>query len=195
MYIDRKPTLFVWPIQLPSSLFSWEKMRPYITTELRCCRKFDDWQQRQLLAYLRGYFRGGGSKLASHFFSLAVRQLRNVFVESTDYSAVDIDGGDIETVASFNLIELGDMSSQVFVVLTQYRQKMMLNQDATDIRRWLTQSNDEQVPVNEFYKFINTTDRYLTSSKGLKQLETELLCWLAIEWLQELDLSEGLIEL
>jgi hypothetical protein len=124
-----------------------------------------------------------------------VRQLRNVFVESTDYSAVDIDGGDIETVASFNLIELGDMSSQVFVVLTQYRQKMMLNQDATDIRRWLTQSNDEQVPVNEFYKFINTTDRYLTSSKGLKQLETELLCWLAIEWLQELDLSEGLIEL
>lgn len=170
-------------------------MRPYIVTELRHIRTFDEWQQRQLLSYLRGYFRGGGSKLASHFFNLAVRQLRSVFVESTDYSAIDLDGGGIETVASFKLIESGDMSSQVFVVLAQYRQKMMLNQDATDIRRWLTQSNDEQAPVDEFYKFITTTDRYLTSSKGLEQLETELLCWLAIYWLQEVDLSEGLIEL
>lgn len=195
MYIDRKPALFVWPIQLPASLFSWEMMQAYIVTELRHGRKLDEWQLRQLLAYLRGYFRGGGSKLTSHFFKLAVRQLRNVFVESTDYSSVDTDTGDIETVASFQLIESGDMSSQVFVVLTQYRKKALLNQDVTDVRRWLLQSNDEQVSIDEFHKFIKTTDWYLTGPKGLKQLETELLCWLAIEWLQELDLSEGLVEL
>lgn len=154
LFLNRQCCVFVWELGLWEEFFLASALRQRILDTLIRNHGLADEEASRVQHYLLGCIVGGGHAALIKMRTQAVELLRHYFYETDKYTSIMDEHGDTHDVARFVVRQVDD---RVYLILTHYRKKQLIDQDSASIRSWLLSDNDESVDVDEFFKFLDDT--------------------------------------